>query len=164
MQTNGHCAHSEESACASAQQPGTPVAWDLWILARSCLLSLTEEAGTCQANRISDSGREDDAFDTMQRWDGHKYRDLWSLQPDCLMEEGGVVRSCLYKEWCLLNWEWIFLVEVFSTSGGKIWKQERLSLRFICVALPMAVFFKEWVVFWGEKEGQGRQLGKGCKN
>jgi len=50
---------------------------------------------------------------------------------------------------------------VFGTHGRKIWKWERLSLRFVFVALPMAVFFKEWAVFWGEKEGQGRQLGKG---
>lgn len=53
---------------------------------------------------------------------------------------------------------------MFSTSGGKIWKGERFSLRFIFIALSMAVFFKEWVVFGGKKEGQGRQMGKCCKN
>lgn len=130
-QTNGHCAAAQSQPCLC---PAAGHASDLklWILARLCLLSPTGRQERCQAKRISDSN-----FNTTQRWDGDKCRDLWSLQPECLMEQGGAVRSCHYEEWFLLDWEWIFLAEVFSTSGGKTWKWERVSQRFIFVAIPM---------------------------
>lgn len=114
----------------------------------------------CQANRISRSGKENGAFNTMRRWDGDKYKDLWSLQPDSLMEQGGSVGSCLYEEGFLLNWEWIFLVEVFSTSGGTIWKQERLFLRFIFFCFAHGSIFQRMGCVLGRKRGAGKVAGE----
>ena len=118
MQTNGHCARRVESAFACAQQPGMPAAADLWMLARRCLPVLAREAGWGQQTETLRLGREDGAFNTMQRWGGDKNRNLWSLQPDWLMEQGEDVRSWLYVEHFLLNQEWIFLASEFSTSEG----------------------------------------------
>lgn len=127
-QTNGHCAaaRSQQRLCPAA---GHTSNLKLWILACLCLLPLTG-----RQELVKQTGSLTPAS---TQWDGDKYRDLQSLQPECLMEQGGAVRSCHYEEWFLLDCEWIFLAEVFSTSGGMIWKWERVSQRFVFVALPM---------------------------
>lgn len=139
-QTNGHCAPAVPLPSSQARQRPETVNIGVFVPAVT-----HREAGMCQANSISDSN-----FNTMQRWDGDKYRDLWSLQPECLMEQGGAVRTCHYEEWVLLDWGWIFLAEVSSTSRGKIWKWERVSQRFDFVALTM----------WTILQGTGPVLGR----